>query len=350
MPQLERLLAVLKDPEIIEFIINDDGSVYVERGSTVLDKLDFHASPEDISALLCVLGGPGLNIGPARPYAELSAPDGSRVHVLAFPIVRGSFAVTIRKRPSHRPSIKELALGATLTPACAAFLDCAVQQHKNILIVGGASSGKTTLLNGLCGLIGETNRILVIEDIPELSLPQPHVVYIKTRMRDPDGLVDVSLRDLVRNTLRMRPDRIVVGEVAGPEALDMLQAMNLGQEGVMATLHANSCREALQRLETLVLMAGLDMPLRAVRGNVALAVDLIVFLARLSDGTRRVAQVAEVTGLEIENILMIDLFKMESRKSSGGQTFALRPTGTVPRFYDQMREQGFEPPLEFFRA
>ena len=202
--------------------------------------------------------------------------------------------------------------------------------------------------NALAARVDRGDRIRVIEDTAELQLPQPHVVYMKTRIRDIQGLPDVTLRDLIINTLRMRPDRIIVGEVRGPEALDMLQAMNVGQEGVMATLHANSCREALQRLETLILMAGSDMPLKAVRGSVAQAVDVIVFMARLADGSRRVVQVSEVTGLEAENILMSDLFQTDSRKSAQGMAFELRPTGNIPRFFDQLRQQGFEPPLELF--
>lgn len=348
MTQTERLIGVFQDPSIVELIINDDGGVYIERSGTVLEKLDFKAAAQDVAGMLKALVG-DLAFGPQRPFADLSAPDGSRIHVLAPPIVRGGLSVTIRKRPQRRPALEELTKGGTLTPGCAGFLKFVVDQRKNVLVVGGTSSGKTTMLNALCGLIDSGDRILVVEDTPELSLPQPHVVYMKTRIRDAQGLCDVSLRDLIINTLRMRPDRIVVGETRGAEALDMLQAMNIGQEGLMSTLHASSCREALQRLETLVLMAGLDMPLKAVRGNVALGVDVIVFVARLSDGSRRVVQVSEVTGLEVENILLNDLFKMESRKSSGGMAFALRPTGAIPRFFDQMRQQGFEPPLELFQ-
>ena len=348
MPEIDRLILAFNDPGVVELIINDDGSVYVERSDAALEKVDFEASPQEVEGLLLALAGE-LAFGPQRPYADLSAPDGSRIHVLAPPIVRGGLAVTIRKRPPRRPSLGELTQWGALTPSCAGFLEYAVAQHKNVLVVGGTSSGKTTMLNALCALIGPRERILVIEDTPELSLPLPHVVYMKTRLRDAGGLADVTLRDLIINTLRMRPDRIVVGEVRGPEALDLLQAMNIGQEGVMSTLHANSAREALQRLETLVLMAGLDMPLKALRGNVALALDLIVFMARLSDGSRRVVQVVEVTGLELENILLSDLYKTESRKSASGIDFTLRPTGAIPRFFEQLRQQGFQPPIEFFR-
>jgi pilus assembly protein CpaF len=348
--EIEKLVAAFQDPGISELMINDDGSVYVERAGAVLEQISAKASAQDIATLLKALVGDQPGFGPQRPYADLSAADGSRVHVIAPPLARGGVCVTIRKRPTKRPTLDELVQAGTMTQGCAGFLDFAIQQQKNMIIVGGTSSGKTTLLSALAAGINPKSRILVLEDTPELALPQSHVMYLKTRLRDVQGAPDVTLADLLVNTLRMRPDRIIIGEVRGPEASDMLQAMNVGQEGVLSTLHANSCREALQRLETLVLMAGLDMPLKAVRNNIALAVDLIVFMSRLSDGTRRVIQVAEITGIEVENITMSDLFKTESRKSPGGVSFALKPTGAMPRFYDQLRQQGFEPPLDFFKS
>ncbi|MDE2040201.1 MAG: CpaF family protein [Elusimicrobia bacterium] len=342
----EALIAAFDDPAVVELIVNDDGSVYVERAGGELEPLG-KATAQDAAALLGDIVGPQA-FGPERPFADLTARDGSRVHVLAYPLLRGPLAVTVRKKPPRRPGLQELCRGQTLTPGCAAFLAFAVEQRRNILVVGGASSGKTTLLNALAALISAKSRVLVVEDTPELTLPQPHVVYLRTRLRD-GRLPDVTLRDLVVNTLRMRPDRIVIGEVRGPEAFDLLQAMNVGQEGVMATLHAGSCREALLRLETLVLMAGLDMPLKAVRGGIASAIDLVVFMGRLADGSRRVVQVSEVTGLELDAILMNDLFRTETRKSPQTLSFALRPTGSPPRFYDRLRRQGYDAPMEFFK-
>lgn len=350
MSTIEKLIAAFEDPGNSELMINEDGSVYVERSGAVLEKIPGKAGPQDIAALLKALVGDSGGFGPRRPYADLSSFDGSRVHVIAPPLVRGGACVTIRKRPLKRPSLKEIVQGGSLTPGCADFLAFAVQERRNILIVGGASCGKTSLLNALASGIEPGRRIVVLEDTPELALPQPHVLYLRTRLRDPQGAPDVTLADLVVNTLRMRPDRIVVGEVRGPEAADMLQAMNVGQEGVLSTLHANSCREGLHRVETLVLMSGLDMPLRAVRSQIVMAVDIIVFMARLSDGSRRVIQVAEITGLELESITMADLFMTESRKEAGGVSFALKPTGAIPRFYDTLRLQGFEPSLDFFKA
>jgi len=347
-PPVAQLLALFGRADVIELMVNDDGSCFVEQagqGLRAVGKLENGMSYE----LLRALAGDSVEASLIkRPYADLVSSDGSRLHVLAPPIVKG-LALTIRKKPLQRPRLEELVANGTLTEGCAGLLAYAVEHGRNVLFVGGTSSGKTTLLNALAALLPDDQRILVLEDTPELTLPQPHVMYLRTRHADPNGWADVTLRELVINTLRMRPDRIVVGEVRGSEAADLLQAMNIGQEGVLSTLHASSCREALMRLETLVLMSGVDMPLRAVRGQIASALDLIVFAARLPDGSRRVMQVAEVTGLELDNITMADLFKVEARKSPQGATYQLRPTGSIPRFYEGLRQAGLEPPLEFFK-
>jgi pilus assembly protein CpaF len=349
MPEIEKLIAAFEDPGVIELMINDDGSVYVER-SRGLERIDAKAGGPDVSAFVKALVGDSA-VTPQRPYADLSAADGSRVHVIAPPLTKSGVAVTVRKRPARRPNLDELVQAGTLTPGCAGFLKFAVQQRRNILVVGGTSSGKTTLLAAMAAAaFDQKERVLILEDTPEITLPQPHVMSLKTRLRDAAGGADVTLADLVANTLRMRPDRIIVGEVRGKEAADMMQAMNVGQEGTLCTLHANSCREALQRLETLVLMAGHEVPIKAVRSNIQTAVDLIVFVARLADGTRRVMQIAEITGMETDNITMADLFKCETRKGPQGLSVTLRPTGAIPRFYDQLRSQGHEPPLDFFKS
>ncbi len=348
-PVAEALLNAYADPEVVELLINADGSVFLEKGGARLQAQAFRAGAADVEQFLRAALGRPEAFGPARPYADLSALDGSRVHVIAPPLVRGGLCVTIRKRPARRPNLGELARGGALTAGCAGFLKFAVKHHRNLLVIGGASSGKTTLLNALAALIPDAERIIALEDTPELTLPQPHALYLRTRLRDAAGLPDVTLRDLIVNTLRMRPDRIIVGEVRGAEAFDMLQAMNVGHEGVMCTLHANSAREGLQRLETLVMTSGVEMPLRAVRSTIVLAVDLLVVMGRLADGSRRVTQVTEVTGLELETITLSDLFLMEARKSAAKTGFALRPTGAMPRFYDRLRRQGEETPLEFFQ-
>ena len=345
----QSLLQAYSDPDVIEVVVNDDGSVFLEKAGTHLEKQPFQVDGGDIELFLKTVLGHSESFGPARPYADLSAIDGSRVHVIAPPLVRGGLCVTIRKRPQRRPHLGEIARSGAITLGCASFLKFAVKHHRNILIIGGTSSGKTTLLNALGALIPNEERVIVLEDTPEMTLPQPHVMYLRTRVRDAAGLPDVTLRDLVSNTLRMRPDRIIVGEVRGVEAMDMLQAMNVGHEGVMCTLHANSAREGLQRLETLVMSSGIELPLHAVRSTIVLAIDLVVIMARLADGTRRVTQVTEITGMEMDNITLSDLFLMDARKSGGAMGFQLRPTGSMPRFYDQLRKQGEDAPLEFFQ-
>jgi pilus assembly protein CpaF len=339
MGDVNGLLAAFRDPTISEIIVNDDGSVYVEKGGR-LEAMASKAEPEDAKAFLSFMVGDGEAVGPAKPYADLTAQDGSRVHVIAPPLTRGSgLALTIRKRPERRPSLEEITKAGTLPAGCAAFLKYAVEQRCNILLIGGTSSGKTTLLNSLAGCFEPKERVIVLEDSPEVTLALPHVLYLKTRMPD------VTLRDLLHNTLRMRPDRIIVGEVRSVEAASLLEAMNIGIEGTLCTMHANSPREALNRLETLVMTAGREMPLKAVRSTIAMALDLIVFMARLPDGSRKICQITEVTGMEVDNITTADLFMLDARQKNP----ELKPTGTMPRFYDLLRRQGIEPPLDFFK-
>lgn len=348
MPDLDKLIAAFKDPKVVEVMVNPDGTAWIETIEGGVTALAAAPTQAEVAEFIAGVTGSPEVFGPERPFADLSAADGSRVHVVAPPLARG-LTVTIRKRPARRPSLDELVDAGTLSAACAGFLRFAVEQKLNLLVAGGASSGKTTLMAALAALAGERERIVVLEDTPELALPQKHALYLRTRLRDAAGRPDVTLRDLLVNTLRMRPDRVIVGETRGPEASDMLQAMNVGMEGMLTTLHANSCREALQRLETLVLQAGMDMPLKAVRSSIATAVDFVVFLARLSDGSRRVVQVAEVTGIELDTITLSDLFQLDLRKGPAGLSASLRPTGAIPRFYERLRRQGVEPPLEFFR-
>lgn len=335
------LLTALGEASVWELMINEDGSVYAEREGGAVSRLNLQASADDARAVLKALL-PGLGeLGPSRPWAEATAADGSRVHVVGPPLTRGGLCLNIRKRPARRPSLDELVAGGALTPACAGFLRLCVESGRSLLAAGGASSGKTTLLNALAALVDPRARLLVLEDTPELSLPQPHVLYLKTCPPH------VTLRDLVRSGLRMRPDRLIVGECRGGEAADLLEAMNVGVEGVMGTLHASSCREALQRLETLLLSSQPQASPRTARSSIALAVDLLVFVGRLADGSRRVLEVHEVTGLEAETITTTELFKREVRPGGAGE---LKATGALPRFYEDLRRQGREPPLDFFRS
>lgn len=348
MPEIDKLAEAFRDPGVVELMINHDGAVYVEREGAKITRLPLKPTSDDALSFLRVIVGAPEEFGPKRPYADLSALDGSRVHVIAPPLVRG-LTISVRRRPTRRPTLDELVEGGTLTPNAAGFLEFCVEQKMNVLVVGGTSSGKTTLLSSLCALAAPEERILVLEDTPELTLPQPHVLYLRTRMRDSAGMPDVTLRELVINTLRMRPDRVIVGETRGPEAADMLQAMNVGQDGLMSTLHANSPREAIARLETLVLQAGIDMPLKAIKQNIVSALDFIVFLSRLSDGSRRVLQISEITGMEMDTVSMADLFTLDVQRGAGGLAGKLKAVGAIPRFYERLRKQGVEPPLEFFR-
>ncbi len=347
--EVQALQSLSRDAAATEIMANADGSIYVERQGGRLEKLPFAASEDDKIRFLEFLIGTKADLSPARPYADLTAQDGSRVHVLTPPLLgRGGLCITVRRRPERRPSLDDLIRLGALSPAASAFLRYAVENRRNVLVAGGTSSGKTTLMNALASFIPAQERILVLEDTPEITLPQPHALYLRTRMRDASGLADVTLRDLLKNSLRMRPDRILVGECRGPEAFDFLQAMSVGHDGALCTLHAGSCREALLRLETLALTAGLDIPLRAMRAIIAGALDLIVVAARPADGSRRVVQIAEVTGMELETISLSTLFEADPKTlRSGG--FSLRPTGAVPRFYESLRRGGAEPPLEFFR-
>ncbi len=347
MSAVEEFLKLMILDTVIEIMVNEDGAVYVERsGQPYVERTSLLLSEtERLEVLKSIAGMAALT--PQRPYADLVGNDGSRIHAMTSPIVK-SLVLTVRKRPHKRPSIEEMVGFKTLSASCAHFLVYAVQLRKNIMICGGTSSGKTTLLNALAAYLPPQERILILEDTPELTLPQPHVMYLRTRISDQKGLPDITLRELVINTLRMRPDRLIVGECRGPEAADMLGAMNVGQDGLLTTLHASSSREVLTRLETLVLMAGLDMPLRAVRSQIATAIDLIVFMSRLADGKRRVISVAEVTGMELDNITLSELFSADVRKSPEGLSVSLRSTGLRPKFYDQLRSQGFEPPMNFF--
>ncbi|MBI4676365.1 MAG: CpaF family protein [Elusimicrobia bacterium] len=349
-PEAEKLLKVYEEPDTIEIMVIEDGSAYVERVSEPdLVELPFKVSLPALGEFVQHLVGPSERFGPERPYADLSAKDGSRVHIIVSPLTRSGACLTVRKRPASRPSLDEIVANGTIPERCAEFLRFATNNKQNLLIVGGTSSGKTTLLNALAALSPAQNRVLVLEDTPELVLPQKHVIYLKTRNRDPKGNPDVTLRDLLINSLRMRPDRIIIGECRGAEAFDMLSAMNVGHDGVMATIHSNSSREALARLEVLCLMSGVDFPLKALRANIVQALDLIVFMTRLPNGCRTIAQVTEVTGIEQDIITLSDLFKLESHRSAEGTTVALKPTGTMPKFYDHLRRQGIEPPLEFFQ-
>ncbi|MEX0659114.1 MAG: ATPase, T2SS/T4P/T4SS family [Egibacteraceae bacterium] len=280
-------------------------------------------------------------------------PDGSRVNVVLPPLALRGPALTIRKFPESPMQVTDLVEKGSITPQVAAFLESCVAGKLNILVSGGTGTGKTTLLNAVSGFIPPTERIITIEDSAELQLHQPHVLPMEARPANAEGMGLIGIRDLVRNALRMRPDRIVVGEVRGAEALDMLQAMNTGHEGSLTTLHANSPRDALSRLETMVLMAGMELPLRAIRDQVASALDLVVQLDRFGDGRRVVTTITEVQGMEGDVIVLQDLFSYQFTAGGTGSTSsvgATMPTGLRPKVLEKLEAAGIPIAPSLFAA
>ncbi|MFC1521449.1 CpaF family protein [Elusimicrobiota bacterium] len=347
----QKLLAIIDSPSTVEIMINGAKSIFLEKDNGEVENPEFKFDSQEsiLDFLKTYVGTEAESIGPERPYADLVAGDGSRVHVVLSPIARECAYVTIRKRPKNQKNIEDLVKNETLSRKAAAFLVFALENRQNIMIVGGTSSGKTTLLNSLAAYLPDDARTVVIEDVPEIDIDSERAVYLTTRLRDSHGLADVTLRDLVANTLRMRPDRIVVGEIRGPEAMDLLQAMNVGHEGILSSLHANSPKEALSRLETLAMMSAISIPQKVVRIQIAQALNLVVYMSRLADGSRKVIQISEVTGMETDIITMQDLFSVLSKKLEDSWKRELQPTGAVPRFYDKLRHTTENLPFEFFQ-
>lgn len=302
----------LKDSSVTEIMVNGPEQIYVEKdGKLGLSSQQFLSERQLRVVIDRIVSPLGRRIDESSPMVDARLPDGSRVNIIIPPLALNGATLTIRKFPEERLKVKHLINFGTLTREIADFLDGCVQARLNILICGGTGSGKTTLLNILSSFIPHGARVVTIEDAAELQLDQQHVIRLESRPANMEGKGQVSIRDLVKNSLRMRPDRIVVGEVRGGEALDMLQAMNTGHEGSLTTCHANAPREALARLETMVLMAGVDLPIRAIREQISSAVDLIVHQSRLRDGTRKIMHVTEVSGMEGDTITLQDIFKYE---------------------------------------
>ncbi len=346
------LQPLLDDPEVTEIMVNGPYQVYAERrGRIEATGIRFRDEQHLMRVIEKILLPLGKRVDERVPMVDARLPDGSRVNVVIPPISLNGPCVTIRKFARDPFTINDLVALGTLTPEAAQFLQAAVQAKLNILISGGTSSGKTTLLNVLSAFIPNDERIITIEDTAELQLRQEHVVRMEARPPNIEGIGEVTIRDLVRNALRMRPDRIIVGECRGGEALDMLQAMNTGHEGSMTTIHANNPREALSRLETMVLMAGMDLPVRAIREQIAGALDLIVHMARLRDGSRKVIQISEITGMEGDVVTMQDLFVFEHEgfDEMGRIRGRLRPTGLRPKCYERFLERGIRLPLTVFQ-
>ncbi len=337
---LEDLLA---DESITEIMVNGPSQVYIERaGKLVLTDCNF-INDASVGLIIERIVSPiGRRIDESQPYVDARLADGSRVNAVIHPLSLIGPCITIRKFSKDPFSVQDLIDFGTLTPEIAEFLRVCVVLRKNIIVSGGTGSGKTTLLNVLSSYLPDDERILTIEDAAELRLTQQHIVRLEARPANIEGRGAVTIRDLVRNALRMRPDRIVVGECRGPEALDMLQAMNTGHEGSLTTIHANAPRDALARLETMVLMSGLDLPIRAIREQVASAVHLVCQISRFSDGSRRVSRITEISGLEQDLITLQDIFefKQTGLDSEGRVQGQLRATGAVPTFIEEIAVRG----------
>lgn len=342
---------LLEDPEVTEIMVNGPRSVYVEQnGRLEKTKIIFEDDAHVISVIERIVSPLGRQIDYDHPSVDARLPDGSRVNAIIPPVAIDGPSITIRKFKAGKLGVDELISLRSLTEGMAEFLRACVISRLNILVSGGTGSGKTTLLNVLSGFIPKDERIVTIEDAAELKLHQDHVVRLETKPGDVDGRGAVTIRDLVRNSLRMRPDRIIVGEVRGGEALDMLQAMNTGHDGSLTTLHANNPRDAISRLETMAMMAGLEMPLRVIREQIASAVDLIVQLSRLRDGTRKVTYVTEVAGMEGDVVVLTDVFQFkQTGVSPDGKVIGdLKPTGIRPLFMHRLEAAGFKLPPSVF--
>ena len=333
----------IRDPEITEVMVNGPRHVYVERAGKIHRTDAVFRSDDELRRVIDkIVARVGRRIDDASPYVDARLADGSRVNAIIPPLAIHGAALTIRKFSADPFTADDLMEFGTLTPGLVRFLQACVRGRMNILVSGGTGAGKTTMLNVLSGFLPEDERIVTIEDSAELRLQQEHIVSLEYRPPNIEGQGEVSIRDLVRNALRMRPDRIVVGEVRGGETLDMLQAMNTGHDGSISTIHANSPRDVLSRLETLALMAGMELTVRALREQVAAAIDLIVHVARMQDGVRRVTHVTQVVGMEGDAITLQDLYVFHvtgGLDERGRVVGRLDPTGLRPTFLERLAER-----------
>ena len=343
----------LKDPGITEVMVNGPRHVYVERRGRI-ERTDVEFVDEGHLRRIIdkIVAEVGRRIDESTPMVDARLPDGSRVNAVVHPVAIGGPFLTVRKFSREPYGIADLINFGTVTAPVAHFLDAAVRGRMNVVISGGTGSGKTTLLNVMSSFIPPDERIVTVEDAKELRLLQDHVCSLESRPPNIEGQGEVRIRDLVRNALRMRPDRIVVGEARGAEALDMLQAMNTGHDGSLTTVHSNMPRDTLARIETMTLMAGMDLPIRAVREQMASALDLIVHLARLRDGTRRITHVSEVLGMEGDTIVMQDLYLFDygmGIDDDGRFLGHLKSTGIRPLFAERLADHGIVLEPELFR-
>jgi pilus assembly protein CpaF len=334
----------VRDPEVTEIMVNGWDTIYVERaGKLYWTGTKFHDEQQLRRTIDKIVGKVGRRVDEASPYVDARLPDGSRVNAVIPPLAIDGPSLTIRKFAADPYGADDLIEFGTMTSPVAKFLEACVRGKINVLVAGGTGAGKTTTLNVVSSFIPDDERIITIEDAAELRLQQPHVVRLESRPPNIEGKGQVTIRDLVRNSLRMRPDRIVVGEVRGAEALDMLQAMNTGHDGSISTIHCNSPRDAISRLETITMMAGMELSNKAIREQIASALQLIVYQQRLKDGTRRFTHVTEVAGMEGEVITLQDIFVFDfsaGLDEEGRFKGRLKSTGLRPKFLDKLAERG----------
>jgi pilus assembly protein CpaF len=347
---LEQLLA---DPSLTEIMCNAYDDIYIERnGKLVHVDVTFSDEAHLRQIIEKIVASVGRRIDESSPMVDARLPDGSRVNAIIPPVAVHSPTLTIRRFPAEPYGMKDLINFGSITLDAAMFLEACVRGKLNVLVSGGTGTGKTTMLNVLTEFVADDERIITIEDAAEIRLHQPHVITLEARPANIEGAGQITIRELVRNSLRMRPDRIIVGEVRGAETLDMLQAMNTGHEGSLTTVHCNSPRDGLARLETMVMMAGYDLPLRAIRAQIASALDVIIHIDRFGDGSRRVTHISEVQGMEGDIITLQDIYKFtfaEGGRESARSTGRLQPTGLRPKIIDKLQEAGVNVPPKLLR-
>jgi pilus assembly protein CpaF len=342
---------LLNDSSISDILVNGPNQIYIERhGKLELSKVHFDSEQHLMTIIDRIVSRIGRRIDESSPMVDARLQDGSRVNAIIPPLAIDGPQVSIRRFAVERMTVERLVELKELTPTIARALEAVVRSRLNVLISGGTGSGKTTLLNVLSSFIPADERIVTIEDSAELQLQQPHKVRLETRPPNIEGKGEVTQRDLVRNSLRMRPDRIVIGEVRGAEALDMLQAMNTGHDGSLTTIHANTARDALTRVESMVAMSGVELPTKQIRGQIASALDIIVQLERMEDGVRRVTSVQEVQGLEGDVITLSEIFRFQRQglDKDGGVLGDFVATGIVPKFQEHLRHRGIDLGLEVY--